>query len=87
MRAFLYGVVRNVARRFESWPGRAAGPLPEIAVDDVSQSRPFDRAWAQAIIAEAARWQRQRAAEGAAAVAAGADDLTDTCPYGFVIDR
>jgi RNA polymerase sigma-70 factor (ECF subfamily) len=63
-RAFLYGVVRNVARRFESRPARTTGPLPEIAADEVSQSRLFDRAWAQAIMAEAARLQRQRAAEG-----------------------
>jgi RNA polymerase sigma-70 factor (ECF subfamily) len=52
-RPFLYGVVRNVARRFESRPVRAAGSLPEIAADDASQSRLFDRAWAQAIMAEA----------------------------------
>ena len=32
-RAFLYGVVRNVARRFESRPARTTGPLPEIAAD------------------------------------------------------
>src|SRR4051812_35800949 len=32
-RAFLYGVIRNVARRFESRPGRPAGPVPEIAAD------------------------------------------------------
>src|SRR5207248_3872215 len=63
-RAFLYGVIRNVARRFESRPVRAAGRLPEIAADEASQSRLFDRAWAQAIMAEAARLQRQRAAEG-----------------------
>jgi DNA-directed RNA polymerase specialized sigma24 family protein len=63
-RAFLYGVVRNVARRFESRPGRTPVPLPEIAADAVSQSRLFDRTWAQAIMAEAARLQRQRAAEG-----------------------
>src|SRR5262245_17217344 len=63
-RAFLYGVIRNVARRFESRPVRPAGPLPEIALDDASQSRFFDRTWAQAIMAEAARLQRQRAAEG-----------------------
>src|SRR5262249_56439813 len=63
-RAFLYGVIRNVARRFESRPARTAGPLPEIATDDQSQSRLFDRTWAQAIMAEAARLQRQRAAEG-----------------------
>jgi len=62
-RAFLYGVVRNVARRFESRPVRAAGPVPEIVADDVSQSRLFDRTWAQAIMAEAAGLQRQRAAE------------------------
>src|SRR5262249_51147077 len=63
-RAFLYGVIRNVARRFESRPARAAGPLPEIVADDESQSRLFDRTWAEAIMAEAARLQRQRAAAG-----------------------
>jgi DNA-directed RNA polymerase specialized sigma24 family protein len=62
-RAFIYGVIRNVARRFESPPVRTAGPLPEIAADDVSQSRLFDRTWAQALMAEAAQLQRQRAAE------------------------
>jgi RNA polymerase sigma-70 factor (ECF subfamily) len=62
-RAFLYGVVRNVARRFESRPGRTAGSLPENAADDETQSRLFDRAWAQAIMTEAAQLQRHRAAE------------------------
>jgi RNA polymerase sigma-70 factor (ECF subfamily) len=62
-RAFLFGVVRNVARRFESRPARPAAPLPDIAADAASQSRLFDRTWAQAIMAEAARLQRQRAAE------------------------
>src|SRR4029077_19569776 len=50
-RAFLYGVVRNVARRFESRPVRAAGPLPEIVADDETQSQLFDRTWAQAVMA------------------------------------
>src|SRR5262245_10106294 len=60
-RAFLYGVVRNVARRFETRPARP-GPLPdEIDANEESQSRLFDRAWAQAIMAEAARRQRERA--------------------------
>jgi DNA-directed RNA polymerase specialized sigma24 family protein len=63
-RAFLYGVIRNVSRRFESQPVHAVDPLPEFATDDASQSRLFDRTWAQAIMAEAARLQRQRAAEG-----------------------
>ena len=68
-RAFLYGVIRNVARRFESRPVRAADPLPEFATDDASQSRLFDRTWAQAIMAEAGRLQRDRADErGAEAV-------------------
>jgi DNA-directed RNA polymerase specialized sigma24 family protein len=62
-RAFLYGVARNVARRFEGRPARPAGPLPEVAADEVTQSRLFDRAWAQVIMADAARLQRQRAAE------------------------
>ena len=52
-RAFLYGVIRNVARRFESRPVRAAGPPPDVPADDASQSRLFDRTWAQAIMAEA----------------------------------
>jgi DNA-directed RNA polymerase specialized sigma24 family protein len=62
-RAFLYGVIRNVARRFESRPVRAPGPLPEIATDEVSLSRLFDRTWARAIMAEAAQLQQKRAAE------------------------
>jgi RNA polymerase sigma-70 factor (ECF subfamily) len=61
-RAFLYGVVRNVARRFETRPARP-GPLPDEIADEESQSRLFDRAWAQAIMAEAARLQRERAVE------------------------
>jgi hypothetical protein len=38
-RAFLYGVIRNVTRRFESRPVRTAALLLEIAADDESQSR------------------------------------------------
>jgi RNA polymerase sigma-70 factor (ECF subfamily) len=63
-RAFLYGVVRNVARRFESRPARAAAPLPEIAANEESLSRLFERSWAQALMAEAAQLQRRRADEG-----------------------
>jgi len=61
-RNFLYGVIRNVARRFESRPVRAA-PQPELAAEEPSQSRLFDRTWAQAIMAEAAQLQRLQAAE------------------------
>lgn len=62
-RAFLYGVIRNVARRIENRHVRATGPLPEIATDEASQSRLFDRAWAQAVMSEAAQLQRTRAEE------------------------
>lgn len=62
-RAFLCGVVRNVARRFESRPIRATGPLPEIEANEESLSRLFERAWARAIMTEAAQRQRERAAE------------------------
>lgn len=62
-RAFLYGVVRNVARRFEHRPNTPT-PLPdEVDAAEESQSRLFDRAWAEAIMAEAARLQRERAAD------------------------
>lgn len=68
-RAFLYGVVRNVARRFESRHEPAASPLPEIQDDEPSLSRLFERTWAQGIMAEAARLQRRWANErGAEAV-------------------
>jgi RNA polymerase sigma-70 factor (ECF subfamily) len=63
-RAFLYGVIRNVARRFENRPVRSAGPLPDTPAEDPTQSRLFERTWAQAIMTEAAQLQRQRAAEG-----------------------
>src|SRR5262245_8842034 len=33
-RAFLYGVVRNVARRFEARPAHAAGPLSDVPTDE-----------------------------------------------------
>lgn len=62
-RAFLYGVVRNVARRFEARPAPPA-PLPDdLDANEASQSRLFDRTWARAVMAEAARLQRDRAAE------------------------
>ena len=62
-RAFLYGVIRNVARRFES---RSTGPavLPsDLAANEESQSRLFDRTWARSLMIEAAKLQRGRAQE------------------------
>lgn len=60
-RAFLYGVVRNVARRFESRRVPAAGPLPEIEANEKGLSELFEQTWAQAIMAEAAQLQRSQA--------------------------
>lgn len=61
-RAFLYGVVRNVARRHESKPAFGNGPIADISAQGESQSHLFWRKWAQAIMAEAADLQRKRSA-------------------------
>ncbi len=60
-RAFLYGVVRNVARRFESRPVHAPALTSDLGSSEESQSRLFDRAWARSLMVEAAGLQRQRA--------------------------
>jgi RNA polymerase sigma-70 factor (ECF subfamily) len=67
-RAFLYAVVRNVALRFETGRGQAKEQQPpsdldvnQIAADEESLSRDFDRAWARALLREAAQVQEQRA--------------------------
>jgi len=60
-RAFLYGVIRNVARRFESRSARAVEVPFDLPADEASQSRLFDRTWAESLMAEAAELQRQRA--------------------------
>ncbi len=72
-RAFLYGVTRIVALRFER-SARRDGPPCVVDPDDLeadapSLSRVFDRAWATAILSEAARLQEERAqANGADAM-------------------
>jgi DNA-directed RNA polymerase specialized sigma24 family protein len=75
-RPFLYGVVRLVALRVETRRGHEHGRQPESAMDldalaasDESQGHLFDRAWAKALIREAAQLQADRAGEsGGAAV-------------------
>jgi RNA polymerase sigma-70 factor (ECF subfamily) len=70
-RAFLYGVVRNVALRAEA--SRARPPaervdLDRVEADEDSLSRAFDRAWAKALLREAGRRQEEIArASGEAA--------------------
>ena len=60
-RAFLYGVVRNVARRFEERraEARRRGGADPVVLEDVpeegeSPSEAFDRAWAMGLLREAA---------------------------------
>ncbi|MBN1419015.1 MAG: sigma-70 family RNA polymerase sigma factor [Planctomycetes bacterium] len=75
-RAFLYGVSRNVARRWEKSAGRERGRHPpleidpeRISADEATQSRVFDRAWAQTLFHQAGDLQRERArAAGEAAL-------------------
>ncbi len=86
-RAFLYGVIRNVARRFESRPVRAAGTTPEIPADESSQSRLFDRTWARAIMAGGGRvaenpGTRARPRGGASASNCCGCGSRRTCPSG-----
>jgi RNA polymerase sigma-70 factor (ECF subfamily) len=67
-RAFLLGVARNVALRRESRRPREhaafSPPLDDVADDHSSLSRVFDRAWAKAVLREAARLQEDRARAG-----------------------
>jgi RNA polymerase sigma factor (sigma-70 family) len=65
-RAFLYGLIRNVARRFESRRSPLGnGELaPEaIPADEDTYSRVFDRAWAKSVMREAANRQAALAAQ------------------------
>lgn len=64
-RAFLYGLIRNVARRFEgrrSGRDRADVDPDVLEADEDSLSRVFDRAWAKGVMREAAERQAEVAA-------------------------
>ncbi len=70
-RPFLYGVVRNVALRFESQKAkRRERQVPSAILrqapvpDDQTLSRVFDRAWAAELVKEARRLLESRAASG-----------------------
>jgi RNA polymerase sigma factor (sigma-70 family) len=67
-RAFLYGVIRNVACRFERSRSRvrerqAFGGvgLDQIQGDEISFARMFDQAWARSLLREAAALMEERA--------------------------
>lgn len=62
-RALLFGVTRNVMRRFETQRLATHGELPEIVTPEATVSRAFDRELAQSIMKEASRAQL-RIAEG-----------------------
>jgi RNA polymerase sigma-70 factor (ECF subfamily) len=65
-RAFLYGAARNVALRVESRRARQRtrepADLDAIPSREDAISRVFDRAWARAVVREAAKCQAVRAA-------------------------
>ncbi|MDB5352050.1 MAG: DNA-directed polymerase specialized sigma subunit, sigma24 [Planctomycetota bacterium] len=65
-RAFLYGLVRNIALRFEQQRARRRVPAdidPDaLAASEESLSRVFDRAWATTLMREAATRQAELAA-------------------------
>src|SRR5581483_3201874 len=72
-RPFLAGVIRNVARQYETRRARSREQPPptelELAARDDALSRVFDRAWAAEIMRQAAERQAERAtAAGPAAV-------------------
>ena len=64
-RSYLYGVVRNLARRVEAGQGYGREQLgaepDDLPADDPSLARAFDRAWALALMRDAARRQADEA--------------------------
>jgi RNA polymerase sigma factor (sigma-70 family) len=75
-RAFLYGVIRVVALRIEAAPARAKDRAPaadfdleQVADDETRVSVAFDRAWARALLKEAAERQAVLAHQAGAAAA------------------
>ncbi|MHC4938888.1 MAG: sigma-70 family RNA polymerase sigma factor [Planctomycetota bacterium] len=66
-RSFLYGVIRNVARRFEErWSRKRPDSIGELPVESGEEpaSRAFDRAWAKGIMRQATELQAERARAG-----------------------
>jgi RNA polymerase sigma factor (sigma-70 family) len=66
-RGFLYGVIRNVARRFEErWSRKRPDSIGELPLESAEEpaSRAFDRAWARGIMKQATELQGERARAG-----------------------
>lgn len=69
-RAFLYGVARNVALRFEKRHARQRERVPGshfdaagLAGDEATLSRVFDRSWLESLLRQSAERQAERARE------------------------
>ena len=68
-RTFLFGVVRNVALRYEERRGRnkeqqqESGFHQRVEADDATLSKVFDRAWARALMKRAMERQKLQAAD------------------------
>lgn len=68
-RAYLYGVTRNVMRRYEAKPLPEGMEVHDIVADEGTMGRIFDREYAQAVVKEASERQRELAEQwGEAAV-------------------
>jgi RNA polymerase sigma factor (sigma-70 family) len=66
-RSFLYGIIRNVARRFEErWTKKRPESIGELPLESAEEpaSRAFDRAWARGIMKQATELQGERARAG-----------------------
>jgi RNA polymerase sigma-70 factor (ECF subfamily) len=62
-RGFLFGVIRNIARRIESQVVADTADLTGLAADDSGFSQVFDRAWAKALMRAAAQKQAEVATQ------------------------
>ncbi len=62
-RALLYGVTRNVMRRFEAQASPVQIELPDVVTHEATVSRAFDRELAQSIMKEASLTQMRLAQE------------------------
>jgi RNA polymerase sigma-70 factor (ECF subfamily) len=62
-RAFLLAAVRNVARRYEDRPRPTVGVPVDLPADDTGPAEAFDKAWARAMLREAARVMAESAAD------------------------
>jgi RNA polymerase sigma-70 factor (ECF subfamily) len=66
-RGYLYGVILNVARRFERRRGQQresalqSDAAHDLATDEDSLARQFDRAWAESLLSQAAELMTERA--------------------------